>query len=340
VKIADFDYELPKELIAQEPAPARSESRLLVLNRSTEAIVHKQFSEIAELLCPRDVIVLNDTKVIPARLEARKATGGRVEILLTEEIAENRWYCLVTGVKRRNTQSNVTIGDIEVVLYEHSPFWIVEFPEGWRATTIMEKWGHMPLPHYIQRDHHESSTDDIERYQTFYARHEGSIAAPTAGLHFDKDIFWKLESIGVQIVYVTLHIGVGTFFLIKSENVESHHMHKEHYTISQDCSDRIAEAKDNGGRVIAVGTSAVRTLETAWSGGDKPVLSGYSGLYIYPGYQFKVIDGLVTNFHLPRSTPLMLVTAFAGSAFIRAAYSQAIDNAYRFYSYGDAMFIS
>jgi S-adenosylmethionine:tRNA ribosyltransferase-isomerase len=340
VKIADFDYQLPKELIAQEPAFERSESRLLVLNRETGAIVHKKFSNIVEILGPRDVIVLNDTKVIPARLEARKATGGKVDILLTEEITENKWYCLVTGVKRRNAQSKVTIGEIDAVLYEDSPFWMVEFPDGLNIRAIMEKWGRMPLPHYIRRDQHNSSTVDVERYQTFYAQHEGSIAAPTAGLHFDRAILQKLDSIGVQIVYVTLHIGVGTFFLIKSEDVESHLMHKEHYTISPDCYHRIAEAKANGGRVVAVGTSAVRTLETAWAGEGKPVLSGYTGLYIYPGYRFKVVDGLVTNFHLPRSTPLMLVTAFAGSEAIRKAYSQAIANSYRFYSYGDAMYIS
>jgi S-adenosylmethionine:tRNA ribosyltransferase-isomerase len=340
MKIADFDYQLPKELIAQEPAHTRSESRLLALDRLSLAIHHRHFSEVTDFLRPHDVIVLNDTRVIPAMLEARKATGGKVEILLTEKIDENRWYCLVTGVKRKITQCNITIGDIDVVLHEHMPFWILEFPEEINVHTIMEKWGHMPLPHYIRRGQNGNTIDDVERYQTFYARHEGSIAAPTAGLHFDKDVFQKIDSIGVDTAYITLHIGVGTFFLIKGENVETHDMHKEHYTISHDCIDKIKKAKANGGRIIAVGTSVVRTLETAFLQEGEPIVSGCTGLYIYPGYQFKVIDGLITNFHLPRSTPLMLVSAFAGINATRIAYREAIANSYRFYSYGDAMFIS
>jgi S-adenosylmethionine:tRNA ribosyltransferase-isomerase len=340
MKIADFDYILPKELIAQEPAETRSGSRLLILNRSTGATNHSRFSDVVEYLRPHDVLVLNDTKVIPARLEARKATGGKVEILLTEKISESRWYCLVTGVKRQTKRCDVTIGSANAILYENVPFWIIEFPEEWSAYTIMEKYGNIPLPHYIKRSENGDYSDDVSRYQTLYARQEGSIAAPTAGLHFDTEVFKKIESIGVDIGYVTLHIGVGTFFLIKGENVEAHHMHKEHYSIPQDCMDKIVKAKVNGGRIIAVGTSAVRTLETAWSGTGKPIRSGYTDLYIYPGYQYKVVNGLITNFHLPRSTPLMLVSAFAGSDAIRVAYQEAIDHSYRFYSYGDAMFIS
>jgi S-adenosylmethionine:tRNA ribosyltransferase-isomerase len=340
MKIAEFDYSLPKDLIAQEPTRRRSSSRLLVLDRATGSVSHNQFSDILQFLRPGDLVVLNDTKVIPARLEARKATGGKVEILLTEKLGETRWHCLVDGIRGGLGVSEVLLGEAKVLLYEGRPFWTVEFPEGWNGDKIMDAFGHMPLPHYIKRGKDGDMSPDLLRYQTVYARQQGSIAAPTAGLHFDEDLLSRIIAADVGIVKITLHIGVGTFFLIKSEDAEDHDMHREYYTISSECVAAIEETKARGGRVIAVGTSAVRTLESAWLTSGGPVMSGYTDLFIYPGYRFKMVDVLVTNFHLPRSTPLLLVSAFAGKDAVAAAYDEAIRRAYRFYSYGDAMFIS
>lgn len=335
-----FDYFLPKELIAQEPAGERSSSRLLVLDRSSRTIGHRLFSEIDGLLRENDLLVINDTKVVPARLRARKETGGSLEILLVEEIDERRWHCLVNGVRKGSAQTAVYVGEHGVTLKEGAPFWTIELPAGVEAARLMADHGNMPLPPYIKREKGERSPEDYERYQTVYALKEGSIAAPTAGLHFDGEVLGRILGLGVKIVAITLHIGIGTFFLVKSETVEGHEMHREHYSITADAMEAVRKTKEAGGRVVAVGTSSVRTLETAFSGKNGEAPSGSTGLFIYPGYTFKVVDALITNFHLPRSTPLLLACAFAGKAAIEAAYREAIERRYRFYSYGDAMFVS
>ncbi len=340
MRTEEFDYSLPKELIAQHPERERSSSRLLVLNRREKRIEHRHFKDITDYLRENDLIVVNDTRVMPARILGKKTTGGSVEILLTEKIDETHWSCLVNGVKHRTGETEVHIGGIPVRVTAGLPFWTVEFSDAADAARVMSEHGTMPLPHYIKREKTCSEAEDYERYQTVYAREEGSIAAPTAGLHFDEGVMARIRAMGITIASVTLHIGVGTFFLIKSERVEDHAMHGEYYTLTPETHERIRQTKAKGGRVIAVGTSAVRTLETACVSENGRSQSGCTTLFIYPGYTFTTVDALITNFHLPRSTPLMLVTAFAGKETIANAYREAIERQYRFYSYGDAMFIS
>jgi len=335
-----FDYFLPKELIAQAPAGERSSSRLLVLDRSGKTIDHRLFREIDGLFHDNDLLVINDTKVIPARLRARKETGGALDILLVEEVDERRWSCLVSGLRKESAATGVYVGEHPVVLKAGSPFWTIELPAGVGAARLMADHGNMPLPPYIKRDKGQKSPEDYERYQTIYAQKEGSIAAPTAGLHFDEGLLGRIAAIGVKIVAVTLRIGIGTFFLVKSETVEGHEMHREYYSMPADTMAAVRKTKEQGGRVVAVGTSAVRTLETAFAGKNGDSLAGSTGLFIYPGYTFRAVDALITNFHLPRSTPLLLACAFAGKEAIDTAYQEAIERRYRFYSYGDAMFIS
>ena len=335
----EFDYFLPKELIAQEPERERSSSRLLVLGRSDGSIHHRRFIDLTESLREGDLLVMNDTRVIPARIPARKATGGRVEILLIEEIDRKRWHCLVAGVKKGIDETSVVVDDIEVRLLRGEPFWTIETTDGIDVNRLMTDHGVMPLPPYIKREN-GCNMDDYERYQTIYATHAGSIAAPTAGLHFDEALFERIRLMGVGIAYVTLHIGIGTFFLLKSENVEGHVMHREYYSIPAPSIEAVQKTKERGGRVVAVGTSAVRTLETAFSDSKNGRPAGFTELYIYPGYRYRVVDALITNFHLPRSTPLLLVSAFAGIEALMGAYKEAVEQRYRFYSYGDAMFIS
>lgn len=340
MRTEEFDYSLPKELIAQAPQGERSASRLLVLDRKSESIEHWRFADLDGLLREKDLLVINDTRVIPARLPARKETGGAIEILLVEQVDAGRWSCLVSGVARALRETSVYVGDYQVGLKAGTPFWTVELPAGVDAAQLMAEHGIMPLPHYIKRERHQRCQEDYERYQTIYAREGGSIAAPTAGLHFDKDLLGRITDKGVAVVAITLHIGIGTFFLVKSESVESHEMHREYYTVSAEVVEAVRKTRQDGGRVVAVGTSAVRTLETIFSASNGRGLSGHTDLFIYPGYTFKAVDALITNFHLPRSTPLLLVCAFAGSQTIEKAYGEAIKRGYRFYSYGDAMFIS
>jgi len=335
-----FDYFLPKELIAQAPVGERSSSRLLVLDRSSKTVDHRLFREIDGLFHENDLLVINDTKVIPARLRAKKRTGGWVDLLLVEEIDDRRWLCLVSGVRKGSGQTEVYVGDQTVILKAGTPFWTIELPAGTDAARLMADCGNMPLPTYIKREKGERSPQDYERYQTVYATNEGSIAAPTAGLHFDAEVIGRIAARGVKVVAITLHIGIGTFFLVKSETVEGHEMHREHYVVPPDTMESVRRTKEMGGRVVAVGTSSVRSLETACSGKNGDSLSGSTGLFIYPGYRFKVVDALITNFHLPRSTPLLLACAFGGQDAIEGAYREAIERRYRFYSYGDAMFIS
>ena len=338
LKTEEFDYPLPKEFIAQHPQTDRASSRLLVLRRQDGNLEHRSFKEIVEYLRDGDVLVVNDTKVLPARLKGRKPTGGLVDILLVEKIDEHRWSCLVDGAKRGSSAVDVTIGDVPVRLERGDRFWHIDFLEA-PADEVMARYGTMPLPHYIKRGENGTGSLDAERYQTVYAQEPGSIAAPTAGLHFTDDLLDRIRLMGVTVLKITLHIGVGTFFLVKTEQVEDHRMHREYYTVRPDTIGLLRDAKTRGGRVFAVGTSATRTLETLFSQNGNAVHEGYTGLFIHPGYTFKVVDGLITNFHLPRSTPLFLACAFAGRENILEAYRQAMALNYRFYSYGDAMLV-
>lgn len=338
MKTEAFDYELPREFIAQHPVAERASSSLLVLNRTSGRVEHRHFRDITGYFRPGDVLVLNDSRVIPARLPARKTTGGRVDLLLVEELAGGGWSCLVEGVRKASVPVTLFVEDVPIVVNADSPFWRAEFPEGTNVFDLMARVGRMPLPHYIRRGENGDNEADFERYQTVYAESLGSIAAPTAGFHFTDDLIREVRALGVEIVKVTLHIGVGTFFLIKKEQIEEHRMLGEYYRISPDAISSIVAAKDEGRRVVAVGTSAVRTLETAFAG-TEPAASGFTELFIYPGYEFRTVDAVITNFHLPRSTPLLLVSAFAGREQLFRCYSEAMERNYRFASYGDAMLI-
>lgn len=338
MKTEEFDYHLPKEMIAQEPAPDRAASRLLVLRRKDGSMEHRLFGDIIEYFRADDVLVLNDTKVLPARLEARKRTGGALHILLVERIDTSKWTCLVDGARGVSHELDVTVGEEKARLVRTGQYWQIEFLTA-SADEVMGRYGRMPLPHYIKRGENGKGGIDAERYQTVYAQQPGSIAAPTAGLHFTEQLLDRIACMGVHIVKVTLHIGVGTFFLVKAEHVEEHIMHREYYVVQPDIMSVIRSARTRGSRIFGVGTSAVRTLESVWSENGGAVLAGYTDLFIHPGYDFKAIDCLITNFHLPRSTPLLLVCAFAGKANILRAYREAMERGYRFYSYGDSMLI-
>ena len=339
MKVTDFDYDLPKELIAQTPIEKRDESRLMVLNRSKGTIEHKKFKDIVEYLKPGDVLVRNNTKVIPARLYGRKETGAHVEFLLLNNIEGDIWECIVRPGNKLHAGTKVSFGDgllkAEVIETMEGGTRKVKFYYEGIFNEILDKIGLMPLPPYI----HESLKDN-DRYQTVYAKYEGSAAAPTAGLHFTDDLLKKLEEKGVIIANVTLHVGIGTFRPVKEENVEEHKMHTEHFYIKKEDVEKINNAKKNKKRVIAVGTTSCRVLETiADKSGLVKETEGDTGIYIYPGYKFKCLDGLITNFHLPQSTLLMLVSALAGKEYIMEAYKKAVEEKYRFFSFGDAMFI-
>lgn len=336
----EFDYSLPKELIAQHPEKERASSRLLVLNRKGLTIEHRSFADIGDYLGKGDVLVLNDSKVFPARLRAVKVTGGAVDILLVERRRDNRWLCLAKGVKKGTKDLPVSIGRFQAHLTrnEAEGAWDIEFLYRGDSYDIVEECGAMPLPGYIKRKD-GNEPEDRERYQTVYADVPGSIAAPTAGFHFTGELLEGLERKGVRIVRITLHVGIGTFFLIKKERVEEHNMHREYYSLPPETKAAISLAGTEGRRVVACGTSAVRTLETVALGNGDALLSGHTDLFIYPGHSFKTVGALITNFHIPRSTPLMLVSAFAGRDEILRCYAEAVERRYRFYSYGDAMLI-
>lgn len=345
MRVSDFDYYLPEELIAQYPAAHREDSRLLVLDRmGSGEITHTRFSRIVDLLVPGDLLVLNDTRVFPARLlGTREGTGGMVEILLLEERSPGTWDALVRPGRRARKGETILFGDgsLRCVIEDSTP-------EGGRVVrfigiTEKEFWkeviriGKVPLPPYIKRDEEEI---DRERYQTVYARTLGSVAAPTAGLHFTEEILWKLKDKGVQVAFVLLHVGLGTFRPVRVADVERHQMHAEYWKIEPTAADLINRARQEGRRVIAVGTTTVRVLEsTAQDDGRILPGEGWTRLFIYPGFTFRVIDGLITNFHLPRSTLLMLVCAFAGRERVLHAYREAVERQYRFFSYGDAMLV-
>ena len=340
MKVTEFDYELPEELIAQTPIKKRDESRLMVLNRKEQTIEHKIFKDIIDYLKPGDVLVRNNTKVIPARLYGRKETGAKVEFLLLNNIEGDIWESIVRPGNKLHVGAKVIFGDgiLEAKILEVMPGGTrkVEFKYDGIFNEILDKIGLMPLPPYI----HESLKEK-DRYQTVYAKYDGSAAAPTAGLHFTPELLEKIQEKGVEIANVTLHVGIGTFRPVKEDTVEAHKMHSEHFYIKQEDVDKINKAKQEGRRVIAVGTTSCRVLESIAdenTGMVKPIEDD-TEIFIYPGYKFKCIDGLITNFHLPQSTLLMLVSALAGKEFVLKAYNEAVKEKYRFFSFGDAMFI-
>jgi len=340
VDVKEFYYELPEELIAQEPLPERDKSRLMVVHRDTRSFEHRIFENVVDYLEEGDCLVLNDTKVIPARLlGTRKDTGGKIEFVLLKRIGKDRWEILVKPGRRAKIGSEFTFGDgrlqAKVLDYTDAGGRIVEFYYEGVFEQILDELGKMPVPPYIKKE-----LEDKDRYQTVYARKPGSAAAPTAGFHFTERLLKKIEQKGVKVCYITLHVGLGTFRPVKEEKVEEHKMHQEYFEINEETARIINETKQQGKRVIAVGTTSTRTLETvADENGLVKSLSGWTDLFIYPGYRFKVVDGLITNFHLPESTLLMLVCAFADKELIMSAYKEAIRERYRFYSFGDAMLI-
>ena len=341
MKTSDFYYDLPPELIAQTPLDRRDGSRLLTLNKETGEYRHLHFYDLPGLLRPGDCLVLNDSRVLPARLIGHRLPGGGVcEVLLLVDKGDKTWECLVRPGKKLRTGAKVSFGDgeltAEIVGEVEGGNRLVRFHYEGIFLEVLERLGKMPLPPYIKAE-----LSDPERYQTVYSRELGSAAAPTAGLHFTKELLEQIEAMGVHLAYVTLHVGLGTFRPVKEENITDHEMHAEYCMISQKTADIINETKAKGGRVICVGTTSCRTIES-WAAEDGTLKesAGWTKIYIYPGYRFKVLDGLITNFHLPESTLLMLVSALAGREHILAAYEEAVREKYRFFSFGDAMFIS
>ena len=342
---SEFDYELPEEMIAQKPANRRSLSKMMVLDKKYKTVENKVFSDIVDYLNENDVLVLNNTKVFPARLLGEKTTGAHVEIFLLKELQNKQWEALVKPSKRVNSGNIIKISDslsVKTLVRLDGGKWLVELIYEGDIYELLNKVGNVPLPPYIERKitSEKLRKMDLKRYQTVFAKQAGSVAAPTAGLHLTKAILTKLRKKGVKVCYVTLNVGLGTFRPVKAENVEEHVMEIETFEISKKTAKVINEAKKQGKNIVAVGTTSVRTLETAFEKfGEIKACKDASQLFIYPPYKFKVVDKLITNFHLPKSTLLMLVSAFAGKDFTFEAYKQAIDEKYRFYSYGDCMFI-
>ncbi|NLL69961.1 MAG: tRNA preQ1(34) S-adenosylmethionine ribosyltransferase-isomerase QueA [Epulopiscium sp.] len=340
MKVKDFNFQLPQELIAQDPLKDRSASRLLILNKETGKIQHESFKNIVQYLSPNDCLVLNNTKVIPARLiGAKEKTGGKVELLLLERKEKDIWEVMVKPGKKARPGDKIIFGDgllkatIQSVVEGGNRH--VRFEYQGVFEQVLDQLGEMPLPPYITHQ-----LEDKERYQTVYAKYEGSAAAPTAGLHFTQELLKQIQEKGVQIAYVTLHVGLGTFRPVKADDIEQHQMHAEYYWIDPQEAKKINEVKAKGGRVIAVGTTSSRTLEScADTNGMVKAQKGWTDIFIYPGYSFKVVDALITNFHLPESTLIMLVSALAGRENVMRAYQEAVDQKYRFFSFGDAMFI-
>lgn len=341
MEVSEFNYNLPEELIAQTPIDKRDESRLMVLNRQDKTIEHKVFKDILDYLEPGDCLVRNNTKVIPARLYGKKETGANIEFLLLKRIEGDFWEVMVRPGRKLQIGTKVIFGDgllkAEILEILNGGNRKVKFSYDGIFNEILDKIGLMPLPPYIKE-----KLKDKDRYQTVYARYEGSAAAPTAGLHFTDELLKKIQDKGVDIANVTLHVGIGTFRPVKEKNIEDHDMHSEYFYIKQEDVDKINKAKQNGKRVIAVGTTSCRVLESIAdeNTGLVKTFEGDTKIFIYPGYKFKCLDALITNFHLPESTLIMLVSAFAGKDYIMKAYSEAVNERYRFFSFGDAMFIS
>lgn len=337
----DFDFDLPEELIAQTPLADRSASRLLVLDRKTGAISDKHFAAILDELNPGDALVMNDTRVLPGRLYGEKPdTGGHLEVLLLTNQEGDTWETLIKPAKRAKVGTKISFGDgrLQAVVEEELEHGgrIITFSYDGIFLEILESLGEMPLPPYIKE-----RLEDPERYQTVYAKENGSAAAPTAGLHFTKELLEKIQAKGVELVYLTLHVGLGTFRPVSVDNIADHQMHSEFYRLTEDAAAKLREVKANGGRIVAVGTTSIRTLETIGTkfSGEIKADSGWTDIFITPGYTFKVVDAFSTNFHLPKSTLVMLVSAFAGRENVLHAYQHAIEERYRFFSFGDAMFV-
>ena len=336
--VTDFDYELPQELIAQHPMEPRDHSRLLVVDKHTGEIQHKHFYDLVDYLRPGDVLVFNDTRVIPARLHGTKDTGAHVEVFLLTRKNATDWEVLVRPGKKLQVGAKINFSDeLSCEVIEHTDFGgrVVRFKYDGIFEEILDRLGETPLPPYIT-----APLEDKERYQTVYNRERGSAAAPTAGLHFTKELLAKIKELGCEEVFVTLHVGLGTFRPVSEANIEDHKMHKEFYTVSQEAADAINKAKAEGRRIIAVGTTAVRTLESAGADGTMKAGGNWTNIFIYPGYKFRFVDELVTNFHLPQSTLLMLVSTLSTREIMLATYKKAVEEKYRFFSFGDAMFIT
>ena len=340
MKVSDFNYELPEHLIAQHPYDKRDEARLMVLDKTNQKIEHKVFKDVIDYLNPGDCLVINNTKVIPARLYGKKDTGANVEFLLLKRIEGDFWEAMVRPGSKLKAGAKVIFGDgllkATVLEVQENGNRKVEFEYNGIFNEILDQIGLMPLPPYIT----EATKEDNAKYQTVYAKHDGSAAAPTAGLHFTEELLEKIKEKGIEVANVTLHVGIGTFRPVKVENVEEHEMHSEHYYIKQEDVEKINNAKKNGKRVIAVGTTSCRVLESvADENGMMKEVEGDTSIFIYPGYKFKCIDALITNFHLPESTLIMLVSTLAGKDFIMNAYNEAVKEEYKFFSFGDAMII-
>ena len=339
MKTSDFYYDLPEELIAQTPLERRDSSRLMLLDKVTGQVEHRHFDELPEFLNPGDCLVLNDSRVIPARLFGRRPTGGAVEVLLLTDKGGGVWECLVRPGRKAREGDSLTFGDgeltAEVVSVQEDGNRLIKFNYSGVFLEILERLGRMPLPPYIHEE-----LQDSERYQTVYSRELGSAAAPTAGLHFTPELLERVKAKGVELAFVTLHVGLGTFRPVKAERVEDHEMHSEFCVINSEAADIVNRTKDRGGRVVAIGTTSCRTLESfADPSGHLTPSSGWTDIFIYPGYTFKCVDALVTNFHLPGSTLMMLISALAGRENVLAAYEIAVKERYRFFSFGDAMLI-
>lgn len=336
--VTDFDYELPQELIAQHPMEPRDHSRLLVVDKKTGEIEHKHFYDLVNYLKPGDVLVFNDTRVIPARLHGTKDTGAHVEVFLLTRRDATDWEVLVRPGKKLQVGAKINFSDeLSCEVIEHTDFGgrVVRFKYDGIFEEILDRLGETPLPPYIT-----APLEDKERYQTVYNRERGSAAAPTAGLHFTKELLQKIKEIGCEEVFVTLHVGLGTFRPVSEAKIEDHKMHKEFYTVSQEAADAVNKAKAEGRRIIAVGTTAVRTLEAAGADGQLHAGSSWTNIFIYPGYKFRLVDDLVTNFHLPQSTLLMLVSTLSTREIMLQTYKKAVEEKYLFFSFGDAMFIT
>ena len=336
--VTDFDYDLPQELIAQHPMEPRDHSRLLVVDKKTGEIEHKHFYDLVNYLKPGDVLVFNDTRVIPARLHGTKDTGAHVEVFLLTRRDATDWEVLVRPGKKLQVGAKINFSDeLSCEVIEHTDFGgrVVRFKYDGIFEEILDRLGETPRPPYIT-----APLEDKERYQTVYNRERGSAAAPTAGLHFTKELLQKIKDIGCEEVFVTLHVGLGTFRPVSEAKIEDHKMHKEFYTVSQEAADAVNKAKAEGRRIIAVGTTAVRTLEAAGADGQLHAGSSWTNIFIYPGYKFRLVDDLVTNFHLPQSTLLMLVSTLSTREIMLQTYKKAVEEKYRFFSFGDAMFIT
>ncbi len=340
MKTSDFSFYLPEELIAQTPLERRDASRLLCLDKVSGTTEHRVFSELPELLCPGDCLVMNDSRVLPARLMGARETGGAVEVLLLRDLGGGRWECMTRPGRKAKPGTRLIFGggelEAEVLEVAEGGNRIIEFKYDGIFLEVLERLGRMPLPPYIKAE-----LEDGERYQTVYSRELGSAAAPTAGLHFTKELLAKIAEKGVRECFVTLHVGLGTFRPVKAEDIEEHEMHSEFCIIPEETARIITETKRAGGRIVCVGTTSCRTVESfANEDGTMDAQSGCTNIFIYPGYKFKCLDALITNFHLPESTLIMLVSALAGREHVLAAYKEAVEKRYRFFSFGDAMFIS